>query len=114
MCRCGLWMLDIIVVVLEHTTSLPCPHTFFTSSSLHILKFFRNFFTVLSVAIEIQFLLCNECISLVYQARPFSRLLERGVVRVQCEKGLAQVIAEVKVQMQCKDVAGSKYFALEF
>ena len=25
---CGLWMLDIIVVVLEHTTSLPCPHTF--------------------------------------------------------------------------------------
>ena len=31
----GLWMLDIMVI-LKHT-HLPCPHTFFTSSSLHFL-----------------------------------------------------------------------------
>ena len=33
------------MVVHEHTPSLPCPHTFFTSSSLHLL-FFSNFFDV--------------------------------------------------------------------
>ena len=40
-CRGCLWMLDM--VVLEHTPSLSCPHTFFTSLSLHFL-FFSNFF----------------------------------------------------------------------
>ena len=36
-CRGCLWMLDMVVH--EHTPSLPCPHTFFTSSSLHFLFF---------------------------------------------------------------------------
>ena len=49
------WLVDVgHMVVLEHTPSLLCPHTFFTSSSLHIT--FSNF---LCVCYHIQ---CTDCI----------------------------------------------------